>query len=190
MASAHEVTRILKAVGRGDPGAMAQLFPLVYDELRARAQALSREQRAGHTLQATALVHEAYLKLVDHCQAEWKDRLHFFAVASKVMRHILADHAKHHGRKKRGGGWARVSLGDAAAALGTNKQTDVSAIDEALGELESFDPQRAQIVEMRFFGGMTEDEIAEVLGVSRRTVERQWCSARTWLYSELMNERS
>lgn len=190
MPSAHEVTRILKAVGRGDPEAMAQLFPLVYDELRARAQALAREQRPGHTLQATALVHEAYLKLVDHAQVPWRDRLHFFAVAAKVMRHVLADHAKHRGRKKRGGGWGRVTLADAAATLGGKNEADFSAVDQALADLESFDPQRAQIVEMRFFGGMTEDQIAAVLEVSRRTVERQWRSARNWLYSRLSDGES
>lgn len=185
MSSTQDLTGILQAIGNGDQEAMCDLLPLIYEELHARASNLMRQERQDHTLQATALVHEAYLKIVDQRRAKWRDRLQFFAVASGIMRRILADHAKGNGRLKRGGGWCQITLADAAVREADRQGIDVAALDDALGRLETLDEQRARVVEFRFFGGLTEGETAAILGVSQRTVERQWRCARTWLYEQL-----
>lgn len=185
VSSAQDLTGILQAIGEGDREAMGDLLPLVYEELHARASALMCHERQDHTLQATALVHEAYMKLVDQRRAQWRDRLQFFAVASGIMRRILADHAKGNGRLKRGGGWHQITLADAAIQEADRRGIDVAALDDALSKLEALDEQRARVVELRFFGGLTEGETGEILGVSKRTVERQWRCARTWLYEQL-----
>ncbi len=185
MSTVQDLTGILQAIGQGDREAMDDLLPLVYEELHARAANLMRQERKNHTLQATALVNEAYMKLVDQRRAQWRDRLQFFAVASGIMRRILADHAKSNGRQKRGGGWCRITLADVAVQDAGRRGIDVAALDDALGKLEVLDEQRARVVEYRFFGGLTGGETAAILGVSERTVERQWKCARTWLYEQL-----
>lgn len=166
---------------KGDESALAQLMPLVHTELRRIAQRQMGRERAGHTLQATALVNEAYLKLAGEGGFEWHDRAHFFAVCAQVMRHILIDHARAHARDKRGGGAIQVSLND-VAVIDAGPAEDVVALDEALRELETLDPQKGRIVELRYFGGLTIEETAEVLGISPRTVRREWRRAKAWLF--------
>lgn len=166
---------------KGDESALAQLMPLVHAELRRIAQRQMGRERAGHTLQATALVNEAYLKLAGEGGFEWHDRAHFFAVCAQVMRHILIDHARAHARDKRGGGAIQVSLND-VAVIDAGPAEDVVALDEALRELETLDPQKGRIVELRYFGGLTIEETAEVLGISPRTVRREWRRAKAWLF--------
>lgn len=182
-----DVTQILQAVSGGDERAAARLFPLVYDQLRQLAAGQLRHERAGHTLQPTALVHEAYLRLVDQTRVQWQGRTHFLAVAASAMRRILVNHAKARDRLKRGGegrDQRRVPLDDVVDSL-TKRGTDLEALDEALRRLSGLDPQQARIVEMRFFGGMTVDEVARVLSISPRSVHREWAMARAWLRGEL-----
>lgn len=175
-----EATRLLADLGCGDPGAAARLLPMIYDELRAIAARHFRRQRLDHTLQPTALVHEAFLKLVDQTQAKWKDRAHFFAVAATAMRQVLVNHALARAAAKRGGGAARIALtGDMAAAQ--EADFDPLVLDEALKKLAELDPRKARVVELRFFSGLSVDEVAEVLNVSRTTVEGDWRTARAWL---------
>jgi RNA polymerase sigma factor (TIGR02999 family) len=177
-----EVTSLLRAAGDGDREAFDRLFPLVYAELRAMADRQLRGEAAGHTLQATALVHEAYLKLaVPDGAAAWSDRAHFFGIASRAMRQVLVDHARRRRAHKRGGAWSRTTLSGKPLALDTDPE-ELLALDAAL---EGLEPRQREIVEMRFFGGMTEDEVAAVLGVSDRTVRREWVKARAWLYDAL-----
>jgi RNA polymerase sigma factor (TIGR02999 family) len=166
---------------------MDQLLPLVYDGLRALAEELMQQERPGHTLQATALVHEAYLKLVDQKRAQWQDRAHFFAVAAQAIRRILVDHARSHDRAKRGGGRVQLTLNEELAAT-YDEVVDVVALDEALTKLADSHPQHARIVEMRFFAGLTIEETAAVLGMSARTVDRHWRFARAWLYRTLSGD--
>ncbi len=180
----EDVTRLLGAMAKGDRGAVDQLLPLVYGELRALAARAMNGQAAGHTLQATALVHEAYLRLMPPRDAAWQDRAHFLRVAAKAMRCVLIDHARARGAGKRGGGRRGVPL-DEGAALGAESSTDVLAIDEALGRLAAFDAAKAEIVELRFFGGLGVEEAARVAGVSPATVKREWRLARAWLHREL-----
>ncbi|HEX8274401.1 MAG TPA: ECF-type sigma factor [Longimicrobiaceae bacterium] len=177
-----EVTGLLRAAGDGDRAAFDRLFPLVYAELRAMAERQLRGEAAGHTLQATALVHEAYLKLaVPEGAAGWADRAHFFGIASRAMRQVLVDHARRRRAHKRGGAWSRTTLSGKPLALDTDPE-ELLALDAAL---EGLEPRQREIVEMRFFGGMTEEEVALVLGVSDRTVRREWVKARAWLYDAL-----
>lgn len=160
--------------------------PLVYDELRALAAALLRHERPDHTLQPTALVNEAWLKLCAGANRGWQDRGHFFAVASRAMRQILVDHARGRGRQKRGGGWLRVTLSETPAPTPTGeREIDILALDEALTELESFDLRKCRVVELRFFGGLTNLEASDVLGVSHKTTEADWYMARAWLRKRL-----
>jgi RNA polymerase sigma factor (TIGR02999 family) len=161
-------------------------MPLVYDQLRALAGSMLQAERPGATLQATALVNEAYLKLVDQTRVDWKGKSHFFAVGATVMRRILVDHARSKLRQKRGGGWNRVELD--AAGLKIERDEDVLAVDEALTKLQTLDPIQAKIVEMRFFAGMSVAEVAEVLNVSKRKVEYEWEMIRAWLRRELSDE--
>ncbi len=167
-----------------DGEAAASLFPLVYHELRALAEGYLRHERPDHTLQPTALVHEAYLKLVDQTQATWQDRAHFVAVAARAMRQILVNHAIAHGTKKRGGGRRKLSIDDSLAAV-PDRAADLLALDEALKRLGQVDPQKAELVQLRFFGGLTAEEASEVLGVSLATVERGWRLSRAWLRREI-----
>jgi len=179
--SPQEVTQLLAAWGKGDRSALDKLFPLVHAELRRIAQRQMSQERPGHTLQATALVNEAYLKLAGQEGFEWHNRVHFFAVCAQVMRHILIDHARAHARDKRGGGAVQVSL-DEAVLIGGQPPEYFLALDEALRYLERVDSQKARLVELRYFGGLSIDETAEVLNISPRTVRREWRRSKAWLY--------
>jgi len=180
----QQLTTILKRASAGDESAVNRLMPLVYDELRALAESYLRRERSGHTLQATALVHEAYVRLIDQRDVEWRNRAHFFAVAAQAIRRILVDHARTHKRAKRGGGYQRVQLDADVAAL-PETDIDLLALDEALGRLADLHARQAQIVELRFFGGLSLKEVAEYIGVSPRTVDGDWSMARAWLRREL-----
>jgi RNA polymerase sigma factor (TIGR02999 family) len=170
----------------GDEAAAERLLPLVYSELRALAGAAMKRERPGHTLQPTAVVHEAFLRLVGSDQAAWKDRSHFIGIATRVMRQLLIDHARKRGTERRGGDLQRVSLVDVEQVSdGQDESVDVLALHQALDELAQLDPRQAQIVELRYFGGLTGDETAELLGVSRRTVNGDWLMARAWLHRRL-----
>ena len=184
--SPQEVTQLLADWGKGDRSALDKLFPLVHSELRRIAQRQMNQERAGHTLQATALVNEAYLKLVGQQGLAWQNRAHFFAVSAQVMRHILIDHARAHARDKRGGGAIQVSLND-VAVVAEERASHLLALDEALRQLESLDPQKGKIVELRYFGGLSIEETAEVLNISPRTVRREWQRSKAWLY-RMMSE--
>ena len=179
--SPQEVTQLLADWGRGDKSAFDKLLPLVHDELRRIARRQMSHENPGHTLQATALVNEAYLKLAGHEGFEWHNRAHFYAVCAQVMRHILIDHARAHARDKRGGGAIQVSL-DKATVIAEDKADEYLALDGALRFLESVDPQKGRIVELRYFGGLTVEETAEVLDISPRTVRREWRRSKAWLY--------
>lgn len=179
--SPPEVTQLLADWGKGDRSALDKLFPLVQSELRRIAQRQMSQERPGHTLQATALVNEAYLKLAGQQGFDWQNRAHFFAVCAQVMRHILIDHARAHARDKRGGGAIQVSLNE-ALVVAEDQAAHFIALDEALRVLENLDPQKGKIVELRYFGGLSIEEAAEVMNVSPRTVRREWQRARAWLY--------
>ena len=182
-ASSHEITRLLADWSGGDRAALDQLVPLVYAELHRLAHRYMSHENSGHTLQTTALVNEAYLRLVDR-DIPWQNRAHFFAVAAQTMRRILIDHARTHVAAKRGGGATVVSL-DAVAELSAGRAAELVALDDALGALAAQDERRAQVVELRYFGGLSNEEIAEVLRVHPNTVARDWQAARAWLYREL-----
>ena len=179
--SPQEVTQLLSDWGKGDRSALDKLFPLVQSELRRIAQRQMSQERPGHTLQATALVNEAYLKLAGQQGFDWHNRAHFFAVCAQVMRHILIDHARAHARDKRGGGAIQVSLNE-ALAVAEDQAAHFIALDDALRVLEGLDPQKGKIVELRYFGGLGIEEAAEVLNISPRTVRREWQRAKAWLY--------
>jgi RNA polymerase sigma-70 factor, ECF subfamily len=185
--SPGDVTALLKRLTSGDQEAQAQLVPLIYADLRRIAISRLRRERPDHTLQATALVHEAYLKLAAQESAKWQNRTQFFAVASQVMRRILVDYARGQQRTKRGGDQGRVVL-DQACAVSPGPSDELLAVDESLARLEKLDPRQARIVELRYFGGLTVDETAEVLGVSSKTVMREWKVARAWLYGDLKEQ--
>ena len=182
--SPNEVTRLLKDWSRGDSSALDQLIPIVYDELRAVAARYLRRERQDHTLQPTALVNEAYLRLTDQKQVNWQNRAHFVGVAAQMMRRILVDHAKSHHRAKRGGGAQKISL-DEAVALSEKYADDLVELDEALTALAAFDERKSRVVEMRYFGGLSVEETAEVLQVSVITVARDWKLAKAWLYTHI-----
>jgi RNA polymerase sigma factor (TIGR02999 family) len=171
---------------QGDDAALDRLMPVVYDELRRIAGRLMRRQSGEHTYQTTDLIHEAYLKLVDNSQKEWQNRAHFFGVASRAMRHILVDYARSKNSQKRGGSARSVTL-DETAIMATGVSGEIVALDGALETLEKLDARKVQVVEMKFFGGLTTDEIAKVLKMSPETVKRDWRFARTWLRRELAN---
>lgn len=180
-----DVTETLRKVRRGESPA-AELFPVVYDELRRLASHHLQRERPDHTLQTTALVHETYLRLADLTQLEWQDRAHFFGVAAGAIRRILIDHARTRGREKRGGGSVHLSLDSVLhLSVADPPGPELLALDRALEALAELHPEKARVVELRFFGGLTLPEIAEVLGVTRRSVDRYWLFARTWLYREL-----
>lgn len=181
-------TALLLAWNRGEPNALDALLPLVYEELRRLAGHYMKRERVGHTLQATALVNEAYLRLIEVQQVRWQNRAHFFAMAARLMRRILVDAARSRGYHKRGGGASMLSL-DEALVVSTEPGQDLVALDEALTALAALDPRKSQVVEMRFFGGLSLEETAEALHVSRDTVKRDWKMAKLWLLRELRGER-
>src|ERR1700676_4014583 len=186
-AGAGDVSKLLRAWRYGDQSAIDRLAPVVYDELRRLARRYMKHERPGHSLQATALVNEAYMRLVDYKRMQWQNRAHFFAVSAQLMRRILVEHARRH-NLKRGGSVQHVSL-EEAAVVGGDRATDpgsqLVALDDALNALSRLDPRKAQVVEMRFFGGLGVAETAEVLKVSPVTVMRDWSTAKAWLYREL-----
>ena len=182
--SPQEITRLLADWGSGNKAALDQLLPLVHAELRRIASRQMSRERKGHTLQPTALVNEVYLKLAGQDGFHWRDRAHFFAVCAQVMRHILIDYARNHARDKRGGGAIHVSV-DEAEVSADGQAADFVALDEALRALEAVDPQKGRIVELRYFGGLSVEEVAEVLKISPATVGREWRRAKAWLYREL-----
>jgi RNA polymerase sigma factor (TIGR02999 family) len=182
--SPHEITDLLVAWGEGDRAALERLVPLVHAELRRLARGYMRGERAGHTLQTTALVNEAYLKLVEQGRVRWQNRAHFLAIAARQMRHVLVDYARRRKYQKRGGGALQVTLGE-AEGMAEARSPDLVALDEALAALAEVDPRRARVVELKFFGGLTTEEAAEALGVSDTTVERDWTVARAWLHKTL-----
>ena len=182
-AATVDISMLLRAWSGGDQSALEKLTPIVYNELHTLARRYMRRERSGHSLQTSALVNEAYMRLVDYKRMQWQDRAHFFAVSSQVMRRILVEHARRH-NLKRGAGVQHVSL-EQAAILDAGEDVDFVALDHALTALERLDPRKMQVVEMRFFGGLSVEETAEVLKVSAITVKRDWRSARAWLYREL-----
>lgn len=179
-----EITKLLQTWSAGDSAAAERLLPMVYDELRRIAARQLRQEREGHTLQATAVVNEAYLRLEGSEGFDWPSRAHFFAFAAHLIRRVLVDHARHRNRAKRGAGLERVTLAE-AADLSLERSPDLEALDDALTELETLDPRKAAVVELRFFGGLTTDEIGRHLSVSPETVGREWRRARAWLYDRL-----
>ncbi|HKS30573.1 MAG TPA: sigma-70 family RNA polymerase sigma factor [Pyrinomonadaceae bacterium] len=182
----HDITLLLAAWSEGDSSALEKLTPLVHAELRRIARRQMGHERPNHTLQATALVNEAYLRLIGQEGFAWQSRAHFFAVCAQVMRHILIDYARSHDRDKRGAGALHVSLGQAAAAVEATNAADLVALDDALRALEAVDPQKGRIVELRYFAGLTIEETAEVLKISPTTVRREWRRAKAWLYRAIV----
>jgi len=182
--SPGQATQLLIDLSGGDTAALEKLTPLIYDELHRLAHRFLRRERGGHTLQTTALVNEAYLRLVDQRNLRWQNRAHFFGIAAQLMRRILIDYARRRQYAKRGGGAPHVSL-DEAAVLSEERATDLIALDEALEGLASIDPQQSRVVELRFFGGLTIEETAEVLKLSHDMVKREWSTAKAWLYREM-----
>jgi len=179
----NDISTLLRAWSDGDQSALNGLTPIVHEELRRLAHYYMERERPGHTLQTTALVNEAYMRLVDYKRMQWQDRAHFFAVAAQVMRRILVDHARSH-NIKRGAGVEHIALDDVAVVNG-DRTGDLVALDDAMNALARLDPRKVQIIEMRFFGGLSVEETAEVLKVSPATVRRDWSIAKFWLYREL-----
>jgi RNA polymerase sigma-70 factor, ECF subfamily len=180
----REITQLLLAWGGGEPSALDRLIPVVYNELRRIARNLMRRQRPGQTLQTTDLVNEAYLNLIESDRVNWQSRTHFFAVAAQLMRRVLVDAARRRNSFKRGGDRLRITLDDRVGVSNDN-DTDLVALDEALTRLASLNARHSRIVELRYFGGLTEEQVAEALNISARTVRRDWSLARAWLYREL-----
>ena len=184
MDTSSDITQLLVAWSEGDRRALDELTPMVYRELKLLAERYLRRERSGHTLQPTALAHEAYIKLIDQQSVNWRNRAHFFGIAAETMRRILVDHARARLAEKRGGGEAKFSL-DESIDVSDQRAGQLVALDEALKTLANLDPQKSRLVELKYFGGMTLEETAEVLGVSRATVIREWRMAKAWLYGEL-----
>ncbi|MFG0257731.1 MAG: sigma-70 family RNA polymerase sigma factor [Phycisphaerales bacterium JB043] len=186
-------TRLLNRASAGEVDAAADLLPLVYDELRALAEHFFRNERDNHTLQPTALVHEAYMRLVDQSSIEWKSQAQFFVIASKAMRNILVDHARARGRQKRGGGWQELTLHAVERDLGAGERgdeiVDMIALDDALKRLATVDERKARLVELRFFAGLSSEDAAKLLDISRTTAAEDWRMARAWLHKELRDTR-
>ena len=180
----QNITHLLKEWSDGDERALDKLTPLVYEELRWQASRYLRRERRGHSLQTTALINEAFLRLIDARDIHWQDRAHFFAIAANLMRRVLVDHARRRDAEKRGGSPLRLTL-DEGLAVAKETDVDLLAIDEALDRLAQIDPQQARVVELRFFSGLTVDETAAALGVSPKTVKRDWSVARAWLRREI-----
>ena len=180
----HEITELLAEWRDGNQSALDELYPLVYNELHRLARRYMSRERKGHTLQTTALINEAYVRLVDQKNVQWANRSHFFAISAQIMRRILIDHARRHAYAKRGGGAQQVSL-EEAASVAPDQGRELIRLDEALKTLAEMDPRRSQVVEMRYFGGLNNEEIAGVLHISENTVTRDWNMARAWLYQQL-----
>jgi RNA polymerase sigma factor (TIGR02999 family) len=180
----HEITQLLAEWRDGNQAALDELYPLVYDELHRLARRYMSRERKGHTLQTTALINEAYVRLVDQRNVQWANRSHFFAISAQIMRRILIDHARRHAYAKRGGGARQVSL-DETATMVHDDLAEFLRLDEALKSLAELDPRRSQVVELKYFGGLNNDEIAAVLKISKNTVIRDWNMARAWLHSQL-----
>ena len=187
--SPHEVTLMLQAWAEGDQGALEKLTPLVEAELRRLAHHYLAQERQGHTLQTTALINEAWLRLIDWKQVSWQNRAHFFGVSARLMRYILVGFARARKQQKRGGGIQEVSL-DEAAVISADRGSDLVALDDALQTLARYDPRKCQIVELRFFGGLSVEEAAEVMNLAPITIMREWNKAKAWLYQELSEEGS
>jgi RNA polymerase sigma factor (TIGR02999 family) len=185
MQNSPDLTQLLQDWSKGDPAAFENLMPLVYEELRRQAARYLRKERQGHTLQTTALIHEAYLKLLGQTQVEWQNRAHFFAVAATAMRRILVDYARERQREKRGGRAERMPLEDVIPLVINEKSIDLIALDEALNRLALLSTRQARVVELRYFSGLSNEETAEVLGVSMGTVRNDWNIARAWLKQEM-----
>ena len=186
--SPGEVTLLLNELKLGNKDALGRLVPLVYRELRLRAAQYLQAERTGHTLQPTALVHELYLRLVEQDRADWKDRAHFLAVAAKLMRHILVDYARARGTAKRDGMATRIEIAGFELGGEAPRTEEILAVDEALDRLAELDPQQTRVVELRYFAGLTVEETAEAVGISPRTVKRDWAMASAWLRSELLEK--
>ena len=186
--NAKPITQLLYELKSGEQEVLSDLLPLVYDELRRLADSYLRRERAGHTLQPTALVHEAYLRLIGQKPIDWQNRAHFFGVAARLMREVLIEHARSRNRLKRGGEFKTIVELDEAVSFSNEKQLDVIAIDEALSQLERLDARQVRIVEMKFFGGLNIEEIAEVLSISPATVKREWSTAKLFLYKILNSQ--
>jgi RNA polymerase sigma factor (TIGR02999 family) len=186
MSKTSDITQMLSEISAGDKEAPDRLLPLVYDELRRLAHAYMKNERADHTLQATALVHEAYIQLVDWQNVSWQNRAQFFAVAAQIMRKVLVDYARGKNALKRGGGLSTIALDD-GISFPSGNEVDLLSLDAALTELFSFDPQQARIVELRFFGGLTIEETASAMGISDSTVKRDWQIAKAWLHNRIRN---
>jgi RNA polymerase sigma-70 factor, ECF subfamily len=182
--SGGDATILLAELKKGDKEAASKLIPIVYDELRRLADSYMRHERSDHTLQATALVHEAYLKLIEQRSVHWQSRAHFFGIAAQVMRRILLDHARGHLREKRGGGERTLPI-EEALVFAPEQSLDLVKLDQALERLTKLDPRQGKIVELRFFGGLTVEQTAESLGISPKTVKRDWSLAKAWLHGEL-----
>ncbi len=182
--TSHEISQLLAEWSDGNQAALDQLYPLVYDELRRLAHRYLRRERKGHTLQTTALINEAYLRLVDQRHIRWENRSHFFGIAAKMMRRILVDHARRYEYAKRGGGAVKISL-DEVAVVAKERARELLLLDEAMASLAKIDARRSHVVELRFFAGLSNEEIGEVLNISANTVMRDWNLARAWLYKEL-----
>lgn len=180
----QEITRLLLAWREGEKSALDRLMPAVYEELKRLASAYMRRQRPGHSLQTVDLVNEAYMRLIDSSRVNWQDRNHFYAISSQIMRRLLVDSARKRNSQKRGGGRAQITLED-NLEIAADAGTDLVALDEAMKLLAELNPRQSRIIELRYFGGLTEEETAEVLGVSSRTIRRDWTVARAWLYREL-----
>ena len=181
----HEITQLLAEWSDGNQSALDELYPLVYDELHRLARRYMSRERKGHTLQTTALINEAYVRLVGQKDVVWANRSHFFAISAQIMRRILIDHARRHAYAKRGGGARQVSLEEAATVVMPDQSGELLRLDEALKSLAEMDPRRSQVVELRYFGGLNNEEIAGVLRISENTVTRDWNMARAWLYQQL-----
>ncbi|MFN2531679.1 MAG: sigma-70 family RNA polymerase sigma factor [Pyrinomonadaceae bacterium] len=186
-ATAHEITELLEEWSGGNQSALDKLYPMVYDDLRRLARRYMDRERAGHTLQTSALINEAYVRLVDQKHVHWQNRSHFFAISARIMRRILIDHARRNLYAKRGGGAQRISL-DETATLVRDRASEFLALDEALKSLAEIDERRSQVVELRYFGGLDNQEIADVLKISENTVTRDWNMARAWLYQQLTGD--
>lgn len=187
--STQELTQMLIQLSEGKTQVVNDILPLIYDELRSLASNYLRRERSDHTLQPTALVHEAYIKLIDQTQVKWQNRAHFFGIAANIMRRILVDYARKHHAEKRGGDAEKMPLEEEILIVSEGKSAELLALDEALENLAKVDPQKSKIVELRYFGGLSVEETAEVLGVSEITVKRHWRMAKAWLYGQLANDQ-
>jgi len=181
----QEITQMLLELTDGNEEVVNQILPHIYDELRRLASSYLRRERSNHTLQPTALVHEAYMKLIDQSRVKWQNRAHFFGIAAQVMRRILMDHARKHTAEKRGGDAEVLPIEEEILIVSHDKSAELVALDDALNQLAEMDERKAKIVELRYFGGLSIEETAEVLGVSVPTVNREWRMAKAWLYSEI-----